>query len=172
MTSMPSETPSKPSPSGSWTLLTSAVTVVIVLLGLLTIQPRLSSRRLTLDERYLLTATEVRAPVRGSTRCRYLVEAGDAGKELTVGGAPHHDDGGDTHASSGVDVPIRVCSQAKHIVVVLREESLLAGGGVHHNAESCRVVHQLSVLVIREVVPCVVPAIAVYKLWNPRSRCP
>lgn len=61
MTSMPSETPSKPSPSGSWTLLTSAVTVVIVLLGLLTIQPRLSSRRLTLDERYLLTATEVRA---------------------------------------------------------------------------------------------------------------
>jgi len=57
----PSNPPAKPTPSGLWALLTSAVTVVIVLFGLLLIQPRLSNRRLTLDERYLLTSTEVRA---------------------------------------------------------------------------------------------------------------
>ena len=48
-------------PSGYWTLLTSGLTVVIALVGALLIQPRLSERRLDIDDQYILTATEVRS---------------------------------------------------------------------------------------------------------------
>ena len=53
--------PTAPHPSGYWTLLTSGLTVVIALVGALLIQPRLSERRLKIDDRYILTATEVRS---------------------------------------------------------------------------------------------------------------
>ena len=50
-----------PHPSGYWTLLTSGLTVVIAFVGVLLIQPRLSERRLNIDDQYILTATEVRS---------------------------------------------------------------------------------------------------------------
>ena len=53
--------PTAPHPSGYWTLLTSGLTVVIALVGALLIQPRLSERRLKIDDQYILTATEVRS---------------------------------------------------------------------------------------------------------------
>ena len=53
--------PTAPHPSGYWTLVTSGLTVVIALVGALLIQPRLSERRLKIDDRYILTATEVRS---------------------------------------------------------------------------------------------------------------
>ena len=53
--------PTAPHPSGYWTLLTSGLTVVIALVGALLIQPRLSERRLNIDDQYILTATEVRS---------------------------------------------------------------------------------------------------------------
>jgi len=53
--------PTAPHPSGYWTLLTSGLTVVIAFVGVLLIQPRLSERRLKIDDRYILTATEVRS---------------------------------------------------------------------------------------------------------------
>jgi hypothetical protein len=53
--------PTAPYPSGYWTLLTSGPTVVIALVGALLIQPRLSERRLKIDDQYILTATEVRS---------------------------------------------------------------------------------------------------------------
>ena len=53
--------PTAPYPSGYWTLLTSGLTVVIALVGALLIQPRLSERRLKIDDQYILTATEVRS---------------------------------------------------------------------------------------------------------------
>ena len=59
MTSAPSPQPRPSAASGLWTLLTSAVTIVIVLVGTLLIQPRLSERRLRIDDRYILTPEEV-----------------------------------------------------------------------------------------------------------------
>ena len=53
--------PTAPHPSGYWTLLTSGLTVVIAFVGVLLIQPRLSERRLNIDDQYILTATEVRS---------------------------------------------------------------------------------------------------------------
>ena len=53
--------PTAPHPSGYWTLLTSGLTVVITFVGVLLIQPRLSERRLNIDDQYILTATEVRS---------------------------------------------------------------------------------------------------------------
>ena len=53
--------PTAPHPSGYWTLLTSGLTVVIALVGALLIQPRLSERRLKIDDQSILTATEVRS---------------------------------------------------------------------------------------------------------------
>jgi hypothetical protein len=53
--------PTAPHPSGYWTLLTSGLTVVIALAGSLLIQPRLSERRLNIDDQHILTATEVRS---------------------------------------------------------------------------------------------------------------
>ena len=53
--------PTPPHPSGYWTLLTSGVTVVIVLVGTLLIQPRLSERRLNINDQHILTATEVQS---------------------------------------------------------------------------------------------------------------
>lgn len=47
--------------NGFWTLLTSAITIVIVLVGTLQIEPRLSERRLRIDEHYILTSEEVAA---------------------------------------------------------------------------------------------------------------
>ena len=46
--------PTAPHPSGYWTLLTSGLTVVIALVGALLIQPRLSERRLKIDDQYIL----------------------------------------------------------------------------------------------------------------------
>ena len=54
-------TPTAPHPSGYWTLLTSGLTALIVVIGTLLIQPRLSERRLNIDDQYILTATEVRS---------------------------------------------------------------------------------------------------------------
>lgn len=53
--------PTAPHPSGYWTLVTSGLTVVIAFVGVLLIQPRLSERRLNIDDQYILTATEVRS---------------------------------------------------------------------------------------------------------------
>ena len=53
--------PTAPHPSGYWTLVTSGLTVVIALVGALLIQPRLSERRLKIDDQSILTATEVRS---------------------------------------------------------------------------------------------------------------
>ena len=50
-----------PHPSVYWTLLTSGLTIVIALVGALLIQPRLSERRLKIDDQSILTATEVRS---------------------------------------------------------------------------------------------------------------
>ena len=54
-------TPTAPHPSGYWTLLTSGLIALIVVIGTLLIQPRLSERRLNIDDQYILTATEVRS---------------------------------------------------------------------------------------------------------------
>ena len=62
MTSAASPQPRPPEvANGFWTLLTSAITIVIVLVGTLQIEPRLSERRLRIDERYILTSEEVAA---------------------------------------------------------------------------------------------------------------
>ena len=59
MTSAASPQPRPPElANGFWTLLTSAITIVILLVGSLQIQPRLSERRLRIDERYILTSKE------------------------------------------------------------------------------------------------------------------
>ena len=44
---------------GLWAFVTSALTLLILLLGALLIQPRLSERRELLPDRYVLTADEV-----------------------------------------------------------------------------------------------------------------
>lgn len=59
MSSAASPQPRPPAAGGLWTLLTSAVTIVIVLVGTLLIHPRLSERRLRIDDRYILTPEEV-----------------------------------------------------------------------------------------------------------------
>ena len=59
-------TPTDPHPSGYWTFLTSGLTALIVLVGTLLIQPRLSERRLKIDDQYILTATEVRSLPEGT----------------------------------------------------------------------------------------------------------
>ena len=48
-------------PSGLWTLLTAAITIVTLLFGSLLIQPRLTERRLKINDRYILTPVEVEA---------------------------------------------------------------------------------------------------------------
>ena len=59
MTPAASPKPRSPAVRGLWTLLTSTVTIVIVLVGNLLIQPRLSERHLRIDDRYILTPEEV-----------------------------------------------------------------------------------------------------------------
>ena len=48
-------------PSGLWTLLTAAITIVTLLFGSLLIQPRLTERRVKISDRYILTPVEVEA---------------------------------------------------------------------------------------------------------------
>ena len=74
MTSAASPQPRPPEvANGFWTLLTSAITIVIVLVGTLQIEPRLSERRLRIDERYILTSEEVAAlPPETLARGRFL----------------------------------------------------------------------------------------------------
>ena len=48
---------------GLGALVTSLLTLVLLALGALLIQPRLSERRQLLPDRYVLTADEVAAPV-------------------------------------------------------------------------------------------------------------
>ena len=61
MTASPAAKPEAASPTGLWTLLTTGLTLVTVLVGALLIQPRLTERRVVVDDRYILTATEVRS---------------------------------------------------------------------------------------------------------------
>jgi hypothetical protein len=42
-----------------WTMLTTAISIATLLFGALLIQPRLNERRIKIDERYILTSTEV-----------------------------------------------------------------------------------------------------------------
>ena len=51
---------------GLWAFVTSALTLLIFLLGVLSIQPRLSERRELLPDRYVLTADEVAALPQGT----------------------------------------------------------------------------------------------------------
>ena len=51
---------------GLWALVTASLTLFIMLLGGLLIQPRLSERREVLDDRYVLTADEVAALPQGT----------------------------------------------------------------------------------------------------------
>ena len=51
---------------GLWAFVTSALTLLILLLGVLSIQPRLSERRELLPDRYVLTADEVTARLQGT----------------------------------------------------------------------------------------------------------
>ena len=48
-------------PAGLWTLLTAAITIVTLLFGSLLIQPRLTERRVKINDRYILTPVEVEA---------------------------------------------------------------------------------------------------------------
>lgn len=61
MTSPPAPKPNISAPSGLWTLITSGITILTMLVGALVIRPRLTERRVMVDDRYILTATEVRA---------------------------------------------------------------------------------------------------------------
>ncbi len=56
----------KAQPSGLWTLVTSAITILLLLVGSLMIQPRLTDRRAKIDDRFVLTAAEVRALPKGT----------------------------------------------------------------------------------------------------------
>ena len=51
---------------GLWALVTSSLTLLIILLGVLLIQPRLSDRREVLHDRDVLTADEVAALPQGT----------------------------------------------------------------------------------------------------------
>jgi len=51
---------------GLWALVTSALTLLILLLGVLLIQPRLLERRRLFPDRYVLTADEVAALPQGT----------------------------------------------------------------------------------------------------------
>ena len=46
-------------PHGLWTLVTTSISLVLLLIGGLLIQPRLIERRIRIDDQFILTPTEV-----------------------------------------------------------------------------------------------------------------
>ena len=57
----PAENLSVDHPHGLWTLVTTAISLVLLLVGGLLIQPRLVERRTRIDDQFILTPTEVAA---------------------------------------------------------------------------------------------------------------
>ena len=55
-------------PSGLWTLITAAITILLLLVGSLMIQPRLTDRRAKIDDRFVLTAAAADAGGGGGGR--------------------------------------------------------------------------------------------------------
>ena len=46
-------------PYGLWTLVTTSISLVLLLIGGFLIQPRLTERRIRIDDQFILTPTEV-----------------------------------------------------------------------------------------------------------------